>query len=524
MAPPGTMPPAADFVPAPAGLRRLTVPQYLNSVRDLLGDAVMTALDPEVVAVLPLSGFASIGAARLSISRPATEHFETVALDLGKKAMANVGGRAALVGCNPAGVTDDTCTRTFLKKLGRKAWRRPLTDEEVGPYVAAVNMIQKSANDFYRGLEYGIAGLLQSPNFLYRVELGSADPTKQGRLIFNDFELATRLSYFLWNTTPDDQLLDAAEMQQLTKGTGFATQVQRLLDSPRSVAATQEFFTEYYRLAETDKLPADPTLFPLKTQTIGAAMREETLRFLTDIALTRKADYRDIFDSRNTFVNAELAKLYGLPPGGPNFAPVTLPDTGMRLGYLGQGSFLALNAHPNVTSPTHRGKFIMEMILCADIPPPPDNVPPLPDDAAGTAPKTMRQKLETHRMNEPCKTCHAAMDPMGLAFENFDPIAVFRTMDAGQTIDASGDIYIGTKNVTFSGPKELAAALRTHPDVSACVAKNLFRYALGHVENDGEAPAINDLSKGFETSGFKYRALVDGIVKSAAFVYAAPAP
>jgi len=144
----------------------------------------MSALDPEVVAVLPLSGFASIGAARLSISRPATELFETVALDIGKKAMANVAGRAALVGCNPAGVTDDNCTRTFLKKLGRKAWRRPMTDEEVGPYVSAVNTIQKSANDFYRGLEYGIAGLLQSPNFLYRVELGSPDPTKQGRLIF----------------------------------------------------------------------------------------------------------------------------------------------------------------------------------------------------------------------------------------------------------------------------------------------------------------------------------------------------
>jgi hypothetical protein len=136
----------------------------------------------------------------------------------------------------------------------------------------------------------------------------------------------------------------------------------------------------------------------------------------------------------------------------------------------------------------------------------------------------MRQKLETHRRNEPCKSCHAAMDPMGLAFENFDAIANFRTMDAGQAIDASGELDIAGRKVPFAGPKELAAALRTHPDVSACVARNLFRYALGHVENDGEAPAIDELSKGFATSGFKYRALVDGVVKSAAFVYAAPAP
>lgn len=524
MVPPGTMPPPADFVPAPAGLRRLTVPQYMNAVRDLFGDAVMASLDPEVVAVLPLSGFASIGASLLSLSRPAVEHFETVALDLGKKALANQAERAAFVGCAPAGVTDDNCTRSFLKKFGRRAWRRTLTDDEVAPYVAAVNTIQKGTNDFHRGLEYGIAGILQSPNFLYRVELGSADPMKPSRVIFSDFELATRLSFFLWNTTPDDQLLDAAEMQQLTKGTGFATHSKRLLESPRTVAAMQEFFSEYYRLSELDRLPADVALYPLKTATIGASMREETIRFLTDIALTRNADYRDIFDSRSTFVNADLAKIYGLPAPASPFAAVTLPEAGLRRGYLGQGSFLALNAHTNVTSATLRGKFIMEMLLCQDIPPPPDNIPPLPEDNTATGPRTMRQKLEVHRANEPCKTCHAAMDPMGLAFENFDAIGAFRTMDAGQTIDASGEIEVAGKKVPFAGPRELAAALRGSPDVAACVAKNLYRYALGHVDTPGEAPAIDVLSKGFTDGGFKFRGLMDGVVKSSGFVYAAPAP
>ena len=367
-----------NFSPEQAGLRRLTVPQYQNSLKDLFGDTTTytTVFEEDT----ELSGFASIGAARVGLSPAITEQFEATSYQVAKNVLSDTTRRAALVGCSPTGATDDIPVRPpSSTKIGRRAWRRPMTAEEVTRYVGVAKNAQTVLKTFFGGLEYGLAGLLQSPHFLYRVELGLPDPKNANRVVFNDNELATRLSYFLWNTTPDDQLLDAAEMQQLTKGTGFATQVQRLLDSPRSVAATQEFFTEYYRLAEMDKLPADPTLFPLKTQTIGAAMREETLRFLTDIALTRKADYRDIFDSRNTFVNAELAKLYGLPAGGANFAPVTLPDTGMRLGYLGQGSFLALNAHPNVTSPTHRGKFIMEMILCQSIPPPPDNVPPLPE-------------------------------------------------------------------------------------------------------------------------------------------------
>src|SRR5258708_21738068 len=263
-----------------------------------------------------------------------------------------------------------------------------------------------------------------------------------------------------------------------------------------------------------------PMVFPQKTDTLGPAMREETARFMADVAFARNADFRTLFDSRDTFVNAELAKLYGLPPvSGTDFVKATLPDSGLRAGYLGQGSFLTLNAHSNSTSPTNRGKFIQEMLRCITIPPPPNAVPPLPDDAS-VAGKTMRQKLEVHRAVEPCKSCHSVMDPLGLAFENFDGIGAFRTTEAGQTIDASGDI----DGQHFAGPRALAAILRNDPDVGACAARNLYRYAMGHIEGiDGnEEPAVATIINAFQASQYHFGDLMQAVVTSPAFFVAAP--
>jgi hypothetical protein len=292
-----------------------------------------------------------------------------------------------------------------------------------------------------------------------------------------------------------------------------------LLASPRAVDAVKNFFTEYFRLAELDTLAQLPSLYPENTATIGPAMREETTRFMADIAFARNVDYRTMFDSTDTFVNAELAKLYGLPAvTGTDFVPVTLPDAGMRAGYLGQASFLALNAHPTSTSPTYRGKFIQEMLRCQSIPPPPMNVPPLPSDAT-VANQTMRQKLEVHRQVEPCKSCHAFMDPMGLAFENFDAMGVFRTMDAGQTIDASGEV----NDMMFSGPRQLETILSQDPAVGECAARNLYRYAMGHVEGaeGNEEPAIAQIVTAFQNSQYRFTSLVQAVVASSAFTTAA---
>ncbi|HVZ75273.1 MAG TPA: DUF1592 domain-containing protein [Polyangia bacterium] len=517
--PPGsTLPAPAAFKPAPAGLRRLTSVQYRNAIADLLGGGVTVPSDFEPDT--SLSGFASIGAALVSLSPHLVEQLETAALSVAHQALADgAPGRAALVGCTPAGTTDDACTTSFLTKFGRRAWRRPLTTDEVSGYASVVKDIQTATKSFYGGLEYGLAGLLESPHFIYREEMGSPEAGNANVLAFDDHELATRLAFFLWNTTPDDALLDAADARQLSQGNGFATQVARLLASPRATAGAREFFTEYYRLAELDSLPQLPSIFPQKTDTLGPAMREETLRFFSNLALTTKGDMRGLFDSPTTFVNAELAKLYGLPAvTGTDFVQTTLPASGLRVGYLGQGSFLALNAHSDIGSPTYRGKFIREMLMCETVPPPPMNVPPLPQDAAGSAPQTMRQKLAVHRAVEPCKTCHTLMDPIGLAYENFDGIGAYRTMDAGQVIDASGDL----DGMTFKDPRELATLLHDDSHVMDCFARNLYRYVTGHVESADEEPAITQLVDGFKTGDYQFGALVNGMVNSAGFTLAAP--
>lgn len=507
----GSTPPPGEFVPQAAGLRRLTIPQYRNTVRDLLGAdvTVATEFEPDTL----LSGFASIGAARVGLSAKLTEQFETSAYAIAKQVLTNTATRGALVGCTPAATTDDSCSRLFVQKIGRRAFRRPLADDETTQFVTIARTAQTALGDFYNGLQYALAGILQSPHFLYREELGVPDTAQPSRVKFDDFELATRLSYFLWNTTPDDQLLDAAAAKQLTTG-ALATHATRMLASERTSAAMQTFFTELYRLSELDDLALLPSLFPLMTPTIGPAMRGETLRFLTDVALTRNGDYREVFDARGTYVNKELAGLYGITaPSATDFGAVTLPDTGMRAGLLGQASFLAVSSQPNRSSPTRRGKFIREMILCQTIPTPPPDVTPFPDAAPGTA----RDKLTSHRQNPACASCHQMMDPIGLGLEHFDGIGAFRANDKGLAIDATGEL----DGVRFDGPRALGAALKNHPDVPTCLARNLYRYAMAHVENSGEEAAIALLAQAFRDNGFRFRTLVEAVVKSPAFVTAA---
>lgn len=503
--------PEPPFVPEAAGLRRLTIAQYQNSVRDVLG--IDVAITTEFEDDTMLSGFASIGAARVGLSAKLVEQFEASALDIAKLALSNVDGRAALVGCNPAGPTDDSCTRQFIQKIGRRAWRRPLVEDEIGQLEAIAENAQTVLNDFFGGLQYAVAGILQSPHFLYREELGSPDPTEPSRRSFNDHELAVRMAYFLWNTTPHDELLDAADARQLTQG-GLFAQAERLLGSERTASAMQVFFSEFFRLGELDELPQLASIYPQLTPTLGPSMRTETLLFLNDIAFGRQGDFRDVFDSRDTFVNSELASLYGVSTrAGTAFAAVTLPDSGMRAGILGQGSFLASSSQPNRSSPTRRGKFIREMLLCQHIPEPPPDVAPFPDAVQGTA----REKLTSHRADPACAGCHEVMDPIGLGLENFDGIGAFRTTDGSRPIDATGDL----DGVPFGGPRELSIAIKHHPDSPGCIARNIYRYAVAHVETAGEEAAITALANTFRESGFNFRSLLEGMIDSPAFVYAA---
>jgi hypothetical protein len=508
----GTPPPGA-FAPAPASLRKLTVAQYQNSLRDLLGEGF--TLPSELEADTVLHGFTSIGAARMALSPLATEQLETAALDVAKQVFSSA-SRSDVVGCDPAG--DAGCTRSFLGTFGRRAFRRPLSNDEVERYVSVANTARDVLGDAWAGVEYAVAGLLQSPNFLYRVELGSPDPEDPERVVFSDYELASRLSYFIWNSTPDDELLDAAGRGELTTEAGLREQAERLIASPRAAAAIETFFAELFRLSTLSDLPQLPSAFPQLTPTLGESMRRETLQVLGDVA-DSGADFRSIFDSRTTFLNAELASLYGVAaPAGAAFAKTTLPEDGARAGIWGHASFLAINAHATTTSPTLRGKFVREVLLCQSIPPPPPDVNTDIEVTAGGEPRTMREKLAVHSEDPTCAGCHEVMDPIGLGFENFDAIGAFRTTDVGKTIDASGEL----DGVTFADAKGLGAALKDHPDVGTCLARSVYRYAVGHLETEGEQPIVVALGEAFDGGGGQVRSLLLRVVESAGFRYAAP--
>lgn len=482
-------PSLGTFKPGPGGLRRLTVEQYKNALNDLLGVDPTSPIEADEV----INGFASIAATRLTLSAPSVEAFETAALGTASKALGDSTKRSRFITCTPKGSTDDACALAAVKAFGRRAWRRPLTDDEAERYADVARTASSMLGDFYKGLSYAVAGLLQSPYFLYRNELGNIDlGASDGRKRLDGYELATRLSFFFWNTTPDDELLDEAEAGGLDDAAGVKRQIGRLLASDRATRAPRAFFNELLGLNGLDKLPHVKALYPKVTDTLGASMREETLRTLED-AFVSGQSWNDTFTRHDTFLNEELANLYGIKGvSGSAFKAAKLPSDGPRMGLLGQGSFLASHAHPTSTSPTLRGKAIRQTFLCNDIPAPPANVKAeIPENDPNADQKTLRERLSAHRENDACRSCHAIMDPIGLALENFDALGEYRTMDSGKPIDATGDL----DDTKFNGASELSKVLAAREDVNQCLVNNLFRYALGHVETDDEAAALAHLAQ-----------------------------
>jgi hypothetical protein len=407
------------------------------------------------------------------------------------------GGRRGLRSCRVRG----ECRRV----------RRPDASNERARWVGvALSTADLLEGDAWVGLEHAVAGLLQSPNFLYRVELG--EPDDDGHLHLDAFEVASRLSYLVWNTTPDDELLDAAADGDLDDPDAFDDQVDRLLDSPRARDGTVQVFVDMFDLDALNSLQKDGTLLPAFTPTIGPAMREELVRVI-DHAVLEQRDVRRLFDTDKGFVDAELAALYGLPGTfGSDFTEVTLPDT--RGGVLTLAGFLAINSGEASTSPTKRGLTIRRVVMCTTIPPPPPDVEAeLPEPGGTEEHQTKREQLEEHRDNPTCAGCHELTDPIGLALEHFDALGGYRETDEGLTIDPSGKL----DGVAFDDAIGLGAALIDHPAVQDCTVRNLYRYAMGHVEQPDEEETIEALVLALEESGYDMRAAIDALVTSESF-------
>ena len=490
-------------------IRRLTESQYENSVHDLFGEDIVLPLriEPDIEQ----DGLLSIGSAHNSLSPLGVEQYEEASFSLAEQALAPGPIRDAIMPCQPAAIQDADCARNALSTLGRQAWRRPLTNAELDTIVALSGTAADIRGDFYLGLELGLGTLLQSPYFVYRVELGEAAP--EGGRRYTNNEMATKLSYFLWNTAPDEALLTAAENGELTESVALTTQVERMLDDPKARQGFRNLISEMLALYELDELSKDPNVFPAMRTGIGPSAREETLLTVEALVFDRQDDFRSWMTTRDTFVDQNLAMIYAVAaPNLEGFGPTHLPDDGLRSGLLGQVSILATAAHPVSSSATLRGLFVRNKLLCQDIPPPPADVDTsIPEPEPGAL--TLRDRVASHLEDDFCATCHSAMDPIGLALENFDGIGIYRETENGVVIDAHGEI----DGESYDNAEGLGRVLALNPGYTACMTDTVFGYAEGHRPTLGELGLSEWLLERFEQEGYSMKSLLREVATSQAF-------
>lgn len=509
--PPAEVIPA--FAPAPLAGRLLLSWQYTNTIRDVLGQAAADAAAPP--SDIAINGLTAIGASELTVSTSSAEAYETSAYAAAEAALASAAQRQALYGCTPAGATDDVCFGKFLATTGKRLLRRDLTADEQASWLAIQHTASAAYADFDKGVEFALAGILMSPSFLYRFEVGTPDPTDATRVVLTPLELATRLSFFLSGSTPPDALLAAAAGGGLDTPAGIRAQATALLTAPSARAALLSFFDELFEFQGLDTLNKDNTVFPQFDATISTSMREESHRLLADLAFDTGGDFRAALDADYTFVDAKLATLYGLPAPTTAWQRVTLPTAQPRLGVLGEGAYLALQAHPATTSPTHRGKLIREQLLCEPVAAPPVNVnTQLPADLPGQQ-MTLREKMQAHVSSPSCATCHNLMDPLGFAFESFDAIGQYRTTDNGLPVDPTGSL----DGKPFADARGLLGLLKDDPRVVRCLTQSVYRQAAGHVELASETAPLRTAEQGFKDSGYQLQELMVQLAVSDAFRY-----
>lgn len=491
----------ADVIPAPGGVRRLTPSQYVKSVELMLGADAGAAASPP--ALPQLGSFDSETAARESLSPVDIENYESSAMAIGNAVRTDPSGLAQVVPC-VAGAQDAACYETVARELGRFAWRRPLAEDEIGQLTSIASAAQEWGDgDFLTGLKYELSAILQSTNFLYINEVGEPNGDGDNREL-DQYELASRLSFFLLGHTPDLEMLDMAEAGMFASDAQIRAQAEVLLERPEARARLAEFYDELYRLRDLSNKGKDDALFPAFNADLAAAMRQETLLLIQNVVFEEQSSFLGIFDADYTFVNDELAQIYGMSPPAFPWQIVQLPAEQGRAGILTQPAFLTVFSHPGVNSPTRRGLFVQEAILCTDIqPPPPSVMATTPTPMEG---QTLREWLEQqHNSEASCAGCHSLMDPLGFSFERFDPIGQFRQLDNGLPIDSSGDVGgLGT----FANASELATIIRNDPRTPNCVVRNLYRSTLGHHEGADQAEGIAVLDASFADSDYDYKGLM----------------
>ncbi len=417
--------------------------------------------------------------------------------------------------CTPSSAAEDAeklCADDIVRTLARRAYRRPVTDADVADLMPFYEL-GRAEGSFDTGVQFALERLLVSPQFLYRIERESTDA---GAFAVSDIELASRLSFFLWSSIPDDELLAAAERGSLREPDVLRTHVQRMLADPRSEAMVTNFAAQWLFLRDVAVKDPDIFLFPDHDPSLRTALERETELFV-DSVFRSGGSVLELLTAKHTFVNERLAKHYGLPHvQGSYFRRVELGPDSRRAGLLGQGSILTVTSYAARTSPVLRGKYVLDNLLASPPPPPPPDVPSLAtEDAADGAPLTLREAMVRHRANPACAGCHAKMDPIGFALEHFDAVGRWRDEDAGAPIEAASELPDGR---VVDGPEGVQAMLTARPElfVSALTEK-LMMYALGRNVQYYDAPAVRAVVRTAATRNYEFSAIVEGIVASVPF-------
>lgn len=471
-------PSLADPLPAdgagPLELRRLSPREYTNTLRDLVGDTVDSGADLPDEANRE-SGFAVYESASL----PAVTAF----METAERLLAD--GRIQVPACT-AGSPEATCAQNFIDDFGRRAFRRPVTSSERENLLALFDTARGLGFDYGEAVGHVATAMLQSSGFLYLWEVGDAAPVANGNLIeLTPYQIASRLSYLLWGTMPDDQLAQAADSGQLSTPEQIATHTQRLLaDSAKLEGMLADFHLQWLHLDNLDDLQKDTTLYPQFNDEVRSAFKTELLDFASDVFINGDATVRSFFGANYTvYTNDAVAGIYGVAAQPDSQGHLAL-NGAERSGFFTLTGYLAATSNTSASNPARRGKLMWESVLCGSVPPPPANVPPVEPPSETT---TTRQRFETHSENPCASGCHNLFDPLGFAFENYDAIGAYRTEENGLPVDASGTLVTPAGGVVpFTNAIELLTALAGAYEVDRCVADHWFNFMQGREMVEGE--------------------------------------
>ncbi len=497
---------AGELTPGPSTIRRMTRWEYNNTVRDLLGDTTRPA--DAFVPEEESAGFQN-NADALTVSPLLAEQYLTAAEDIAARATEDLPG---LLGCSPSA----DCLNAFLIRFGERTYRRPLTDDERAALFDLFDAGRAQYDD-RTGVEWVLQAMLQSPHFLYRVEHGEPVDGAPGIVALSSWEVASRLSYFLWGSMPDDELFLAARDDALRTKDQVAAQARRMLADPRARDIVRIFHAQWLDLDLIDRLDKDPIAYPSFSDSLRDSMRGETEAFIDHVIWDAGADATLLLTAPYTFVDSELAAHYGVSdPGWDGFHRVDL-DPNQRAGILTQAGLLALWSKSDQTSPIHRGKFVREQLLCTPLPPPPPGLVVEVPDPDPTA--TTRERFAQHSSDPACSGCHQLMDPIGFGFEHYDAIGRWRSEEHGLPIDATGEVIASDLPGPFDGTVELAGQLAASEQVADCLVRQWFRFAYGRLETAEDTCTLDALAERFSASGNDVLDLLVELTLSDAFRY-----